>query len=72
MTVVEATYRRKNPVDDWYDVMLHEQVIGEVYRTKKGYGGFCKNAPKILLGPTKKKEELGQLILAKWEAFPHG
>jgi hypothetical protein len=70
MIVVEASYRKKNPTDDWYDVMLDEQPIGEVYRTRKGYMGHCANAPKRVLGPTKKKEELGQLIVARWEQFP--
>ena len=70
MSVADATYHRKNSEDDWYDVILDKGAIGEVYRTRKGYLGFCANAPKRILGPTKKKEELGQLILAKWEAFP--
>lgn len=70
MTVAEATYQRKNPTDDWYDVVLHGKKIEEVYRTKKGYYGTCLNSPRNILGPTKKKEELAQLLLAKWEAFP--
>jgi len=68
--VAEATYRRMNPTDDWYAVIYQDRVIGQVYKTKGGYRGFCINAPKMTLGPAKRKEELGQLILSKWEAFP--
>ena len=70
MSVVEAAYRRKNSEDDWYAVVLGDREIGEVYRTRKGYMGFCANTRRHILGPAKRKEELGQLILAKWETFP--
>ncbi|MBI5289932.1 MAG: hypothetical protein HY873_13245 [Chloroflexi bacterium] len=70
MIVAEATYQRKTITDDWYDVLIHDTRIGEVYRTKHGYFGTCANAPKTILGPTRKKEELAQLLLAKWESFP--
>lgn len=72
MIVVEATYRRKTATDNWYDVMHEDRRIGEVYQTKRGYYGACANAPRKRLGPTKRKEELGQLIVAAWEAFPVG
>ena len=68
--IAEATYQKINGEDDWYIVILNDQAIGQTYRTKKGYFGFCANAPKVRLGPTRKKEELAQLLLAKWEAFP--
>jgi len=70
MIVAEASYRRKNAEDDWYEVILGEKRIGEVYKTRKGYFGNCANAPRHVLGPTRKKEELGKLILSKWEEFP--
>lgn len=70
MSVADATYRRINPTDDWYEVLIHDTKVGEAFKTRRGYLGFCLNAPKKQLGPTKKKEELGQLIVAKWEAFP--
>lgn len=70
MTVVDATYRRINPSDDWYEVLIRDTKVGETFKTRRGYLGFCLNAPKSPLGPKKKKEELGQLIVAKWEAFP--
>ena len=70
MTVVEATYRRLNATDQWYEVCIEETTVGEVWKTKKGWQGFCLNAKTRYLGLLKSKEELGQLIVAKWEAFP--
>ena len=70
MVVVEATYRRINPQDQWYEVCIEALVIGEVFKTKKGWQGFCLNASKKPLGLSKTKEALGQMIVARWEAFP--
>ena len=70
MVVVEAAYRRINPQDQWYQVCIEDLAIGEVFKTKKGWQGFCLNAPKKPLGFAKTKEALGQMIVARWEAFP--
>ena len=69
--VADCTYERIAPDSDWYYVLIPDrQIVGQVWKTKRGYLGQCANTPKTILGPAETKELLGPQIVGKWEAFP--
>lgn len=76
MSVVDATYEPLIAGGlDWYYVLIRDLRVGEVWRVRKpkarGWHGKCYNASASPIGPSPKKEELGQLIIAAWEKFPY-
>ena len=69
MTTMTANLSRINKTDDWYEVLVDDSPVGQVWKTKKkGWWALLYREKKRLLEGFKTKEIASQAVVGKHEA----